>query len=260
MARAMTLIAPLREGRLERPGRPAIAFRHTHAIDDAPTIIFLPGYASDMSGSKATAIFDWAAARGVGAVLFDYAGCGASGGVFADQTLDDWFADTLAIIDATVDTPLLLIGSSMGGWLMLRAAIARSDRVRGMIGIAAAPDFTEWDFGPEKRAILARDGQLLEPNPYGPEPTLFTQALWESGQASLQLSDEIAFDGPTALLHGQADADVPWSIALRIAEQLRSAQVEVTLIKDGDHRLSREQDIALLLTTVDRMIKRTTAE
>lgn len=246
------------QGHLHPPDRSALAYRFVPATIAGPTIVFLPGYASDMAGSKATALFAHASARGVGCLLFDYAGCGESAGVFAEQTLDSWLADALAMIDATGDAPVLLVGSSMGGWLMLRAALARSERVCGLIGIAAAPDFTEWDFDEAKRATLARDGRLLEPNPYGPEPTLYTRALWESGQASLLLNDAIAIDCPVALLQGQADADVPWSIALRISERLRSAEVEVLLVKDGDHRLSRPQDIGLLTATIDRMIERTT--
>jgi pimeloyl-ACP methyl ester carboxylesterase len=258
-AMTVSLIGAVTAGHLRQPGRPSLAFRSSPPRGAAPTIVFLPGYASDMAGSKATALFDYAAARDIGCFLFDYAGCGASEGAFADQTLDSWLADALSVIDATGDAPLLVIGSSMGGWLMLRAALARPARVHGLIGIAAAPDFTDWDFDADKRAILACDGRLLEPNPYGPEPTLMTKALWDSGQASLLLHAPIAIDCPVALLHGQADADVPWAISMRIAEQLRSAEVEVTLVKDGDHRLSRAQDIALLLATTDRMIERMSA-
>jgi pimeloyl-ACP methyl ester carboxylesterase len=251
-----SLIGSESEGWLRVPDRPMLAFRHSPAAAGQPTILFLPGYASDMAGSKATALFAHAAARGLGCLLFDYGGCGTSEGDFADQTLDTWHNDVVAMIDATGDAPLLLVGSSMGGWLMLRAALARPDRVRGLIGIAAAPDFTDWDFDEAKRATLARDGRILEPNPYGPEPTLFTRALWESGQASLLLHGPIAIECPVTLLHGQADADVPWAIAIRLAEQLRSAEVEVTLIKDGDHRLSRTRDIAFLTGSVDRMLDR----
>ncbi len=250
------LVGNQSEGWLRPPGRPALAFCHSPAKGGLPTIVFLPGYASDKTGSKATALFAHAASCGLGCLLFDYTGCGNSDGDFADQTLDDWLADALAAIDATGDSPLLLIGSSMGGWLSLRAALCRPERVRGIIGIAAAPDFTDWDFDAERRAVLARDGRLLVPNPYGPEPTLFTAALWESGQASLLLNGPIAITCPVILLHGQADEDVPWAIALRIEECLRSGQVEVVLVKDGDHRLSRPQDIALLTNVVDQMLER----
>jgi pimeloyl-ACP methyl ester carboxylesterase len=246
-------------GWLHPPGRPALAFRHTPALASFPTILFLPGYASDMAGSKATALSAHAAVRGFGCLLFDYGGCGMSEGAFAAQTLDTWLVDALAMIDATGDAPLIVIGSSMGGWLMLRTALARPARVHGLIGVAAAPDFTDWDFDVDKRAVLARDGRILEPNPYGPEPTLFTRALWDSGQASLMLHGPIAIDCPVILLHGQADPDVPWTVSMRIAEQLRSAQVEVLLIKDGDHRLSRAQDMSLLIMAVDRMYERMTS-
>lgn len=251
------MTSPVDEGRLTRADRPALAWRRTAASGTGgPTIVFLPGYASDMAGSKATAVFDWAAKRGHHCVLFDYAGCGASDGAFGDQTLDDWLGDALAIIDALTTGPVLLIGSSMGGWIMLRAALARPNRIAALLGVAAAPDFTDWDFDAEQRAVLARDGRLFMANPYGPEPTLFTQALWRSGQASLLLNGPIAINCPVALLHGQADADVPATISLRLAELLCSATVEVILVKDGDHRLSRPHDIALLLTTVDRLFAR----
>lgn len=244
---------------LSQPDRPRLAWQHTQGRANAPGILFLPGYASDMAGSKATALFEWARAAGRSCTLFDYAGCGESDGVFAAETLHSWLGDALAILDDCTRGPQLVIGSSMGGWLMLHLALARPERVAGLIGIAAAPDFTEWDFDAARRATLERDGQLLEPNPYGPEPTLFTQALWHSGQAMRLLEDEIAIACPVTLLHGQADDDVPWSLALRLAEQLRSAEVEVTLVKDGDHRLSRPQDIALLIAAVDRMMHRITA-
>lgn len=239
-------------GRLARADRPDIAWQRCDGT--GPTLVFLTGYASDMAGSKATALFDHAAARGRAALLFDYAGCGQSGGDFAEETLASWLGDALAVIDALTAGPLLVIGSSMGGWLMLHVALTRADRVAGLIGIAAAPDFTEWDFDDGRRAMLMRDGCLLEPNPYGPEPTLYTLPMWQSGQSLRLLEGEIGFDGPVALIHGQADEDVPWSLALRIAERLRSSCVEVHLVKDGDHRLSREADIALLLATVDRML------
>jgi pimeloyl-ACP methyl ester carboxylesterase len=243
---------------IPRSDRPAIAVQSL--IGHAPTVVFLPGYASDMAGSKAQAVWDWAHRTGRACLLFDYAGCGQSAGTFADQTLDDWRDDALAAIAARTlpDEPVILVGSSMGGWLMLLVARALGARVVGMIGIAAAPDFTDWDFDLGKRETLARDGMIREASPYGPEPTLYTRAMWESGQRNLLLADSIAIDCPVTLLHGQADPDVPWQLALTLAARLRSSCVRVNLIKDGDHRLSRPQDIALLLGELDRMIERLT--
>lgn len=218
-----------------------------------PAIVFLPGYASDMSGGKATALDGWTAANGRALLRFDYAGCGASEGAFATQTLDRWLGDTLLAIDALGTGPLLLVGSSMGGWLMLLAALARPERVAGLIGIAAAPDFTDWGFDAQRRATLLRDGRLAEPSPYGDAPTVTTRAFWESGQEHLLLGRELPIDAPVRLLHGQRDADVPFAVTLRLAERLRSADVQMILVKDGDHRLSREDDLALLLRTVASM-------
>ncbi len=222
---------------------------------EGPTIVFLPGYGSDMAGTKALALDAWAAARGRALLRLDYAGCGASGGAFEQGTLASWRDDALAVIDRVTTGPLLLVGSSMGGWLMLLVALARPARVAGLVGIAAAPDFTEWDFDAARRAVLARTGILREPSAYSDEPTVFTRAFWESGQAQLLLASEIAIDCPVRLLHGQADRDVPFGIALRLAERLRSADVQTILVKDGDHRLSRARDIALLIATVETLLE-----
>jgi pimeloyl-ACP methyl ester carboxylesterase len=138
----------------------------------------------------------------------------------------------------------------MGGWLMLLVADLLRARVAGMVGIAAAPDFTDWGHDDAARATLAAGEVVLEDNPYGPEPTPTYPAFWADGQASLRLTAPIEFAGPVRLLHGQADPDVPWDIALRLGVALRSADVQTVLIKDGDHRLSRAGDIALLLTTL----------
>ncbi len=236
-------------GLLTRPDRPALAWQQ--AAGDGPTIVFFPGYASDMTGSKAQALFDWAQENGRNCLLFDYAGCGQSEGRFEDETLETWRDDALAIIaDRAPIGPLILVGSSMGGWLMVLVALAISDRVAALIGIAAAPDFTLWGYTDEQKATLARDGRLYEDNPYGPDPTLTTLALWQSGERNLLLDGPIALDCPVRLLHGQADADVPHEISLRLAECLSSADVQTLLVKDGDHRLSRPEDIALLLTVV----------
>lgn len=250
----------IESGMLTRPDRPALAWRQTTSAGGAvggggPTIVFLPGYASDMAGSKAQALFDWAAANGQRCLLFDYAGCGQSEGLFADETLETWRDDALAVIAARAGAgPLMLVGSSMGGWLMLLVALAIPERVAALVGIAAAPDFTDWGYTPEQKAVMARDGRLHEDNPYGPDPTLTTLALWQSGERNRMLEGEITLTCPVHLLHGMADPDVPHGVSLRLAEALRSAAVRVTLVKDGDHRLSRPEDIALLIGTVAAMI------
>ena len=220
-----------------------------HRPGRGPTLVFLPGYASDMEGSKASALDAWAAAEGRAMLRLDYGGCGASEGDFEAETLASWRDDTLAMIDL-VEGPVVLVGSSMGGWLMLLAALARPERVKALVGIAAAPDFTHWGYtNPQKRTIR-EEGRLVEPNPYGDAPTVTTRAFWESGEGLRLLGDEIGFDGPVRLLHGLEDADVPWRIALETAARLRSADVQTILVKGGDHRLSRERDIALLTRTV----------
>jgi pimeloyl-ACP methyl ester carboxylesterase len=217
---------------------------------ESPALVFLPGYKSDMAGSKAVALFQWAAANGRACLLLDYSGCGESSGDFADGTLSRWRDEVLALIAAYVRGPVVLVGSSMGGWLMLLVGLALGEKLAGLVGIAAAPDFTEWGYTAEQKAILAGGETVFEGNPYGPEPTPTHAGFWDDGQANLLLGGELALDGPVRLLHGQADTDVPWDISLRLAERLRSAEVQVTLIKDGDHRLSRDGDIALLLRTI----------
>jgi pimeloyl-ACP methyl ester carboxylesterase len=181
----------------------------------------------------------------------DYAGNGESGGDFEAGTLESWRDDALAVIEAVVpDRKLVLVGSSMGGWIALLLGEALGDRLTSLIGLAAAPDFTEWGFDDWRRATLRRDGKLVEPTTYGDTPYVTTLAFWESGQALRLLEREIDIRAPVRLLQGQADPDVPWRTALTIAAKLRSADVQAILVKDGDHRLSRPQDIALLIATV----------
>lgn len=225
-----------------------IAYRHLPGT--GPTVVFLPGYMSDMAGGKATAVFDWAAAQGRACLLLDYSGCGQSAGDFADGSLSRWREEVLALIALTCPGQAVLIGSSMGGWLMLLAALAEPGRINALIGIAAAPDFTEWGTSAEDKARLAAGETIFAENPYGPEPTPTHPRFWADGQAQRLLDGEIALDLPVRLLHGQCDPDVPWELSLRLARALRSADVQVTLIKDGDHRLSRDEDIALLLRTL----------
>jgi pimeloyl-ACP methyl ester carboxylesterase len=205
---------------------------------------------SDMAGGKATAVFDWAAARGRECLLLDYSGCGESEGRFADGSLSRWRDEVLALIEAYCSAPVVLVGSSMGGWLMLLAALARPERVHALVGIAAAPDFTDWGTSSEHQAELAAGRTVYEENAYGYEPTPTHPLFWADGQAQRLLGGAIGLTCPVRLIHGQADPDVPWELSLRLAAALRSADVQVTLIKDGDHRLSREEDIALLLRTI----------
>lgn len=244
---------------LERPGRPRLAYRHV--AGSGPTIVFLPGYMSDMAGGKATALFDWATAEGHACLLLDYAGCGMSDGLFADQTLLDWRGDVLDLIDAKVEGPVLIVGSSMGGWLMLLTALAlvRRDgpkRVAGLVGIAAAPDFTDWGFNEAEKAVILAEGTLLEETPYSDQPYMTTRGFWQSGEANRLLGAEIPLTCPVRLLHGQEDGDVPPEISLHLSAALASADVQVTLVKGGDHRLSRDGDIALLIDTVARLATR----
>ena len=237
----------------EMPDGRRIAFRLAESTANdkhAPTIVFLPGYMSDMAGSKATALFDWAQENGHACLLLDYSGCGESDGDFADGTLSLWRDEVLALIEAKLDGPVLLVGSSMGGWLMLLAGLALGERLAGMVGIAAAPDFSDWGYSAEQKASLQAGETVLEDNPYGPEPTPTYPGFWADARQHLLLGAPIPISCPVTLLQGQRDAEVPWETALRLAERLDSDKVLVQLAKDGDHRLSREQDVARLLATV----------
>ena len=228
----------------------AYAFTPGRAGGRGPVTVFLPGFRSDMDGSKALALESACVARGWACLRLDYSGHGASEGAFTDGTIGEWTRDALAVIDGVTEGPLLLVGSSMGGWIALLVALARAERVAGLIGIAAAPDFTEalmWEpMMPAERKTLRRDGVLLVPSQYG-EPTPVTLKLIEEGRDHLVMGGPVAVRCPVRLLHGQRDPDVPWETALRIAERVDSGDVEVVLVKDGDHRLSREGDLALLL-------------
>ena len=231
-----------------------IAYRHGEAAAGSPTFVFLPGYMSDMDGGKATAVFDWAHERGAGCLLLDYSGCGKSGGEFADGTLSKWRGEVLDLIAARGIDRIVLVGSSMGGWLMLMVGAALGEKLCGMAGIASAPDFTEWGRSDADKERLQNGETVYDENPYGPDPTPMFAGFWADGQAHRLLGSEIAIDCPVRLLHGQRDQDVPWDISMQLARSLRSDDVQVTLIKDGDHRLSREQDIELLLDHLRRLL------
>lgn len=233
-----------------RPDGTRLAYRYTPG--SGPALVFLPGYMSDMAGSKASAVFDWAVAQGRECLLLDYSGCGESEGQFAEGTLPRWRDEVLALIEAICTGPVVLVGSSMGGWLMLLAALAIPARVHALVGIAAAPDFTDWSYTEAEQAAFLASDELVRnlSSTYDDEPMPMSRAFWESGQANLLLNAPIDIRCPVRLLQGQQDAEVPWQQALKLAQMLRSADVQVQLVKDGDHRLSREQDIALLLNVL----------
>lgn len=219
-----------------------------------PALVFLPGYMSDMAGSKATALFDWARAEGRECLLLDYSGCGASEGDFADGTLSRWCEEVLALIEARLAMDeVVLVGSSMGGWLMLLAGEALGERLAGLVGIAAAPDFTDWGYDEAQKARLRAGETVFQDNPYGLQPTPIHPGFWQDGEARRVLGGPVALTCPVRLLHGQDDAEVPPRIALELAAALRSTDVQMTLVKGGDHRLSRPGDIALLLRTVEAL-------
>ena len=232
--------------------RPRLAY-HLHE-GAGPTVLFLPGYASDMMGAKAMALEGWARANGRSFLRFDYGGCGRSEGEFAEQTLADWRDDALAMIDSVVGGRVVLVGSSMGGWIALLAVRARSELVVGLVGVAPAPDFTDWGFSQDEKMRLLQEGRLERPNPYGPEPTLYTRAFWESGEANRIMFGTVAVDVPTRLIQGQRDPDVPWARTAQLSTMLRGDDVQCWLVKDGDHRLSRDVDLLLLIRAVEDVI------
>ena len=240
---------------MQRPGGANLAYYYSAAKPGVKgsTLVFLPGYMSDMEGGKALALDAWAKDQGRAMLRLDYAGCGASSGEFEEQSLINWRDDVLFLIEKLTSGSITLVGSSMGGWLMLLVALSRPMRVKAMVGIAAAPDFTDWGFTQEQKMTILREGKLEEHSDYSDDPYVTTNIFWQSGEANRLLHKEIAFDGPVRLLHGQADDDVPWAYALEIAKKIRSADVQVHLVKDGDHRLSRDQDIALLIDVVSRL-------
>jgi pimeloyl-ACP methyl ester carboxylesterase len=220
----------------------------------SPTVVFLCGFRSDMSGTKAEALDAFCAARGQGFLRFDYFAHGVSSGDFADATIGRFLGDTLAVIDKLTEGKLVLVGSSLGGWLALLAALARPERVQALIGIAAAPDATEdlmWQRFPfDLREEIITKGSVRVPSRYGAEDHLITRTFIEEARNHLVTRAPIAIDRPVRLLHGMMDPDVPYETSLALLDRLAGNDVQVLLVKDGDHRLSRPQDIELLLRTL----------
>ncbi|SJZ81846.1 hypothetical protein SAMN02745126_02412 [Enhydrobacter aerosaccus] len=241
--------------RLSRPDGNTVAYARTEGR--GPTVVFLGGFRSDMTGTKAMALEAWARKAGQAYLRFDYLGHGQSSGRFEDGTIGRWLEDSLAAIDQLTTGKLVLVGSSMGGWLSLLAAQARRERMAGLVLIAAAPDFTERmllkGLSPEERARLERDGRLERPSQYSPEPSVFTWKLIEEGRRHLLLDKPLALPCPVRLLHGQSDPDVPWEYSLQIAQHLEAPEVITTFIKGGDHRLSTPADLARLVATVEEL-------
>ena len=220
-------------------GGRAIAYRLRRA--NVPVILFLPGYASDMEGAKALALDAFAAERGLSMLRFDYSGAGSSAGRFEEGTLALWLEEALAVLDQLTDGEVIVVGSSMGGWIALHLALLRPDRVRALVGIAAAPDFTNWGFA---------DGDAAVANN-------IARGFWESGQQLLLLDHPIGVECPVRLLHGELDRDVPLDVAFRLMRALRSSDVQLNVLKGGGHRLSEPHEIRAILDTVIALLEPT---
>jgi pimeloyl-ACP methyl ester carboxylesterase len=223
----------------------------------APTVVFLGGYASDMTGTKARYLEDWCRQRGQAFLRFDYQGHGLSSGRLVDGTIGGWRDDALRVVAECATGTMVLVGSSMGAWIMLLAACAVPERVHALVGIAAAPDFTEdllWaHLDEDQRAALRREGVLHLPSTYG-EPLPFTWRLVEDGRRHLVLRAPLDLPGPVRLLHGTRDADVPWETSLRLLQAIRGRDATLTLVKDGEHRLSEPHELALLGAAVASLL------
>ena len=252
----MTIDQEQKPSILTRDDGATIAYRRR--TGRGPGVVFLGGFMSDMTGTKARALDAFCAARGQAYLRFDYFGHGASSGEFAEATVGRWTADTLAALDALTAGPQVLVGSSMGGWIMLLAALARPDRIHALVGIAAAPDATEaliWRrFPPPLRAAILAQGAVRVPSAYAPEGYLITRRLIEDGRRHLVMDRPLALACPVRLLHGMQDPDVPWQTGLALVEHLAGTDVQLVLVKDGDHRLSRDGDLALLLRTLEPLL------
>lgn len=236
---------------LTSPQGRRLAYRY-HPPQSGRTYVWLSGFKSDMSGTKVTVLEDWAQRHGHGFLAFDYSGHGQSDGAFEDGTISAWREDTLAAIGALTEGALILVGSSMGGWMALLAALALGERVKGLVLIAPAPDFTQalmWpEFSSAQQQEILNKGLTLRPSDYG-DPYPITRALIEDGKTWCVLDGQIRFDGPVRILQGFRDPDVPWQHALRLTDVMTSEDIVFTLIKDGDHRLSEPDDLARLVAT-----------
>lgn len=225
-----------------------------------PGVVFLGGFKSDMTGTKAQHLENWARESGRAFLRFDYTGHGASSGRFEDGCIGDWVRDATEIVTALTEGPQILVGSSMGGWIALRLARDMPKRVAGLVGIAAAPDFTEdsmWaGFSEDQRETLMRDGRLELPSEYDDQPYVITRRLIEDGRDQRVLRAPLPLPFPVRLLHGTADADVPVSVALRLLDHADCPDMELTLVKDADHRFSAPDNLAAITAAIETVTLR----
>lgn len=222
-----------------------------------PGVMFLHGLMSDRGGTKAQALRAHCRERGYGFVSFDMFGHGASSGRFEDGTISRWTADAVAALDALTTGPQILVGSSMGGWVMVKTAMARPARVAGLVGIAVAPDFTEdllAALNDGQRQLLQTKGLVPVQSEHDTRPYPISRGFIDDGRANMVLSGAVAITAPVRLLHGQQDTSVDWRKSVTLAEKIEGTDVEVMLIKDGDHRLSRPQDLQKLCAAVDELV------
>jgi pimeloyl-ACP methyl ester carboxylesterase len=241
------------------PPRPPLAYQFRDGRDDLPTIVFLHGFRSDMTGDKACFLDEVCLERGQKFLRFDYSGHGQSGGAFEDGSIGTWLADSLTLVDKVTSGPLVLVGSSMGGWIGLLLALARPERVKGFIGVAAAPDFTQWIWEREmteaQRAECLKDGKIELLAPFGP-PLILKPHFFEDGRKMALLDRPIPLSIPVTLLQGKQDEDVPWQTAEDITSALPTGLCEIVYVEDGDHRLSRPEDLECLKSALSRIEKR----
>lgn len=246
---------------LRRDGQPALAWRQSPPRPGRASLLWLGGFRADMGGTKASFLDGWARKTGRGLTRFDYSGHGQSEGQFEDGTIGRWAGDARAVLDTCTDGPQIIAASSMGAWIACHLARDRPERIAGLVLLAAAPNFTEdlmWEGFPfHVREAIDREGRWVQSGPEG--ETVITRALIEDGRAQRVLGSPIAYDGPVRLLHGLGDTDVPWTQASRLVETVTSRDIEMTLIKDADHRLSDPASLARFTSLLDELCARVEA-
>ncbi len=245
---------------LKREGAPTLAYVKTEASEKGkklPTILFLGGFRSDMQGSKATYLEALAKKRGQAYIRFDYRGHGQSEGVFDKACISDWAQDATDIIDHCINGQILLVGSSMGGWISLLAALKQPERIHSIVGLASAPDFTKWieeGMNETQKNDIAHKGFFELPNDYDDAPYIITQKLIDDGRTQWLLNDKIAITAPVRLIQGKKDADVPWETANIIKSKLESNDVETIFIEDADHRLSSDEQLQIINAEIEKLL------